>query len=311
MSILFAAFLQSHSLNGSLSRWTTVQLAPSITISAPSNLAPSHETPQDPRVVRIDDWGGKIGNRSYIASVTTTKKISIGDANAILSATAIQGVSRPNSAFTKIRDITVSGWAGVAISVNDGSGMRILSRTYRVDQQIVTLALIAPESESKSPEVERYLGSLHVQAKGPTSVPGPELSRYPLGSSGLTAMFPHAPTNKDSRAPSGAILHSSISDFASRSFMATYQDLPKSGPKLTTQSVTSSILIGFRASNVKSLEMKVGKESGLRSDFAIGTTTSGSLLVYRLGKRMISLLSVAPKVYQDGGTIKRFFGSVK
>lgn len=311
MSILFATILQSHSVKANLSSWANIQLAPGITISAPSNLALSHETPQDPRVLHIDDWGGKVGNRTFIASVTTTKKVSVGDSNAILSATVIQSVSRPNSRLEKMRDVQMSGWSGVLLSVKESDGSRTISKSFRIGERLVTLAVIAPASDSGSSDINRFLDSLKVKERGPSSDLGPELMRFPLGRSGLSASFPHAPAERDSKNADGSTLHSYVSEFVTRSFMVTYQDIPKGKPGPNLKTVGSYVLSGFHATGIRTSSFIAGNSSGERSDFTIGTQAEGSLLVYRLKNRILTLLTLAPREVEDSGTVKRFFRSVK
>ena len=293
--------------------WVSQNLAPGVSLTTPVKLVSSRETPTDPRVARIEDWGAKVGNHSFIASISTLNKMTVPEMSAMLSATAVQAVARPGNNLLAANDLLLNGWPGIALKARESTQLNVSSFSYRYGRMLITIAAFAPASEGQPKDIEKFLHSLHLGVKGDQNFMGPRMFRFPLGNSMISATFPSKPIVKESTADSTTgfgPLHSFISDYGMRSFMVTYRDLaPKK--KVTNELISSEVLKGFQATLTKQQKVMVGTDSGLQSSFSIAGQTIGTFVVFQHGKRVITVLGVEPKVYGDQTLVNPFIKSVR
>ncbi len=310
--LLLAPFLAT-AIQAKSAPWITQNLAPGISVSVPVTLVASHETPIDPRISRIDDWGGKVGNHSFIASITVLNKMSVSEMSSMLSATAVQAVNRPGNSLLDASDLLLNGWSGLGLRARESSQLNLASYSYRYGRILVTVATFAPASDGQSKDTERFLHSLRLAVKGDQVVPGPHMVRFRLGTSSLSANFPCAPIRKDSPvSPSKGLgpIHSAIADYGMRSYMVTYQDVI-SQKKITNIAISAEVLKGFQATLGKQQPIAMGSDSGLKSTFTFGGQTIGTLVVFQHGKQVITVLEVEPRAYKNHKCVDAFLKSVR
>ena len=150
---------------------------------------------------------------------------------------------------------------------------------------------------------------------------GPQLTRFLLADSGISAVFPAEPEKSDFAAKAfGTTVptHTFGSEYCFRVFAVTFFDLPASVPdpsdddrsKLYT-ALADQATNQMEAKKTSERDMGFGKEIGLLREFTLPNGFAGSMaLVYR--KRQVAMMMVAaPKGYRDPDTIDAFYKSLQ
>jgi len=136
------------------------------------------------------------------------------------------------------------------------------------------------------------------------------MTRYPLGPSGLTALFPGVPELRDMTVGAGAnagTVHSYNAPYGLREYIAAYRDLASAAPKNMLSGLTDEILGSLKATTLR----QRGDRGGVSTEFTMPGDKKGKMRVYSRGSRVLMLISFGPTPYKDAGTVEAFLKSIK
>lgn len=301
--------------------WNTQAFDEGLSVSTPVPLVDTKYTNSDPKFSSVKVYGGSTASYALGVSVGRMKDISASQTSVQFSSAAKYLSTTPGAVVVGVRDVLLQGYPGQAITVSQNGGATFVARNYRFGGMFASLFGFYRSPGSRPPEIDRFLDSLHFSTTGPLTMAGPELTRYPLGDSGLSALFPRQPDHKDALIGTGSeagTIHAYTSDYGLRSFMAGYGELPSTPAKSSVtdvvskaRQVTDALLAIVHGKVEKQRTEQIGSDQGLYTQFVYHEQARGSVLVYVHSTRIIIVIEYAPKVYEDSKTVEAFLHSVE
>jgi hypothetical protein len=293
-------------------------LAPGIKVTAPVKLKVDPKPDVVPSMSSIANWMGDGPDANFVVEICTLKDPTKLDTSEVFSATLAQFSEPDGVKIVGVRDILLNGWPGYAASLSSPSGLTMACRVFRVNERLVLMSA-AYAGDQRPTSVDKFLNSLKIDDIGTQTVPGPDLKRFPLGKSGMTALFPRTPEVTESKIGAGAsrgTMFVYASDYALRSFEVAYRDMPDgtlSSDLLgeTRKYVSTDTLRSLHGKQVDQKEAPIGDETGLWTDFTLPEGSKGIVLAYFHAKKMIMVVEFAPHGYDDPTTVNAFLRSIQ
>jgi len=319
--ILFAAHLILIAAQGSNAPvWTEQTFTGGIKVSAPKRMTSNPQKVDDPGMSKVEYWQCVSENCVLLLSVSTLKNPAKSETSALFSASTAGFSAGKDVAITGMKDLLVQGWPGIAVTVRQPDGIIGVTRTFRSKEFLIQGCGFYAMDIKRPPEVDKFLDSFRFPTDGEAKAAGPAMTRFPLGTSGLTALFPREPENHESQVGKGASqgpMYVYSSDYGMRSFQVAYRDVPFPKPPTHEEmdvarvAIAEDIIASFRGKKVSQKDDKIGTDQGLLVDFAIGNEATGTVLVYMRGNRMVTLVIMGPRAYVDSKTVDLFIHSVE
>lgn len=320
MTLLSAYLILTAAQGSKAAVWTEQLFTGGVSVSAPKKMVSNPQKVDDPGMSKIEYWQCLTDNCVLLLCVSTLKNPSKSETSALFSASTAGFSSGKDVAITGMKDLLAQGWPGIAVTVRQPEGFIGVSRTFRMKEFLVQTCGFYAMDLKRPPEVDKFLDSLRFPTEGETKVAGPVLTRFPLGTSGLTALFPREPENHESQVGKGAAqgpMYVYSSDYGMRSFQVAYRDVPFAKPPsdeemdIARVAIAEDIIASFRGKKTAQKDEKIGNDQGLSVAFAIGNEATGTVLVYMHGNRMVTLVEMGPRTYADPKTVDLFLHSVE
>jgi|GEM_PF-5970845 len=300
-------------------------LTPGLTVSCPATLKTTPvEKVDDPGMTNFRVWKGVSGFSSYVVSIDDIKEPDKMETSEVLSG-AMGGMlasAENNGREAKIvgvRDVLLQGWPGLAATVRTSDGLAFSGRYFRTKDHFIQIGCAYPW-DAKPAAVDPFLSSLKLDTTGTKQKPGPELNRFDMGDSGLTALFPRKPethTGKVGKGDTQVPIYTFASDYGLRSFEVAYSDV---SPKASTDDASNKTYCKYITDDtLKSLDGTAGKQTdiqlngspALRTEFTIGDDGKGVMVASVKDRRAIMLVEFAPTTYDDPATAETFLNSLQ
>jgi len=302
--------------------WTAQAFEGRATISAPVKLAKF-----DTASVRVgegeevDVWIAKSEANAYQVTMLKARDTSKWKSAVLLNGFA-SGLIKEGSKLIGERDLLRQGWLGLAMTLQEQAGATIVQRAFFCGDVLIGAAFSYPTSQQRPPESDRFLDSLRIATNGLHKQAGVELTRFELGGSGISALFPRKPTKYEgaldqSANPQKFFRYSA--DFAFRSFLVFYRDTTAAGAATITgeqrkqiyAAATQEIVRAFEAKEGKKRECSVGKDAGIRTELSMGGDMKGTVVVFLHGIHLLSVVEFGPTAYDAPSTVESFLASVQ
>lgn len=302
--------------------WMEQTLEPGLTVSAPLKLTKSPQKSDSTSLVKSTLWEAETKGYMLFVEAGVIKDPEKTSTSSLMSDTASNLVESESDLVLGSRDILLQGWPGLAVSVKQKDGSIVAMHFFRMGSTAVSLVAVFDAAKPRPAEVDRFLDSLHLPSNGTQNIAGPELSRFPLGDSGLSALFPSKPeADKEDVKDSGGsgTIYSFNSDFSLRNFTVGFQDIsiasaiPLVGNKLTeAESKSTENLVGsLKGKKVLQRSELVGKYKALYTEYAFPNKAKVRVLIYLVESRFIFFLIADAMGYDDPKTADLFFHSVE
>lgn len=314
-SYLFLAAQKDVAVN-----WKTQTFAEGVSLEVPIPLNKSPKAFKDPGMTTVELWAGLDGVTSYLVTVGHLRDPEKTKTPQLFSASAAGLISGGKGTLIGQRDLLLQGWPGLATTVRGDDGLSLAGRTFRTKDCFVQIGVTFLTAAGRPPAADRFLNSLKLPGEGDLKEPGPVLSRYPLGESGLSAIFPSPPELKETPMGKGAktaTLFAYSADYALRTFSVAYLDIPTTEKHTDDEAdkarydLTDEIVAGFGGKKGKQMDENIGEEQGLLTEFTVQNDEKGRVLVYLLGARVVIVLEIAPRGYEVPKSIEAFLHSVQ
>jgi hypothetical protein len=315
-------FLHSVESAPSVTTWTEQVFPEGVRISAPIVLAKKPMQNTDPAMSSCDCWQGRSGHTAFVFGISKMKDPAKVTTVSVLTGSSAGFVSSDKIVVFEEKYLLEQGWQGVGLGMHQAAGMTMITRSFRISNALVTALCVYPTAEPQPPDVLRYLDSLRLPTGGTETVAGPTFTRYPLGDSGITALFlspPNYMESKVGRNGSQSMMHRYASGYCLREFAVAYIDIPDSVMAHLTpensfnleSSITEEALQSLHAKQTKQLDDHIGKDIGLRTEFTIDSDAKGRILVFLHQTRIVCILQVGPSASEDAKQIDLLFHSVE
>jgi len=166
------------------------------------------------------------------------------------------------------------------------------------------------------------LHSVKFKQNGSLKEPGPPLTRYDLGDSGISALFPLKPEKYDaplSHQPNAQIVHRFTASYAFRMFAvlcrdSTPQEVDSLSVDKRSQLYAASIeeiAQAFKTKTGNQQEFKIGKDVGSRTELIVAGIAKGAVAVFLHGSHLVTIVEIGPEKYNSPGTVEEFLGSLQ
>lgn len=318
--LLTASYLLLAAQSGSPAAWKTQTFTEGVSVEAPVTLLKSTDKVVDPGMKSFEVWSGSKGLTTFIVSVTRLRDPeNVPTGNLFLG--CAQGVlPDDHTKVIGLKDLVHRGWPGMALTVRSEDGISLVTRTFRTPEFMIQVCA-SFFAHVRPPEIDRFLNSFRLSSEGDLKEPGAVLTRYPLGDSGITALFPSVPIAHDRTIGKGAktsTMHSFAAMYALRIFGVAYVDLPIEAKPTTDNEldkarydITELILDDMKGKKGKQSDDKVGEDQGLLTEYTTGPDQKGRLLVFIRESRAVVLAEFAHRLYDAPKTIDAFLHSVE
>jgi len=317
---LFAAYVLLATSQGSKTPPWVDQTLSGVKVSCQKIFKPGAQQVKDPAMSKVEFWQAQTQECVFVVGVSTIKNPEKTHTSALMSGTAAGFSEGEGTTITGMKDLVLQGWPGIAITVRQSYDVVGAGRIYRCGNQVVQVCGFYPSNFPRPAAIDKFLDSLRLPSDGDLKVAGPVLTRFPLGDSGLTALFPREPDHIEREVGKGTAkgpMHLYSSDYAIRSFQVAYRDIPFTKPPTSDELDTALVMIadeivsGLQGKKTKSKDETVGEDPALSVDFNAEGGAVGKVLVYMHGNRMIALIVFSPRAYSDPATIDTFLHSVQ
>jgi len=318
--LLAASYLLLAAQKGVAAKWQTQTFSEGVSLEVPALLKRNLETVKDPDMTTIDLWVGVEGQSAYVVSIGHLREPEKAETSHLFSVNVGGMIRAEASKLVGQRDLVIQGWQGLATTFRTSDGITCAARTLRIKNCLIQIMGTFDAKTGRPPQVDRFLNSLKLPDQGDLKEPGAILTRYPLGESGLSALFPTAPQLKETLMGKGTKtvpMFAYSAEYALRTFTVAYLDFPIE-TKPTDEELdkarydfTELILTGSKGKKGKQTDEMVGDAPGLLTEYAIGDIAKGRVLVYFQGTRVVFVCEVAPRGYDAPKTIETFFHSVQ
>ncbi len=317
---LLAAFLTITFSQQKTPAWTEQVLRGGVKISSPKKLLKKDQKVDDPGLANTEYWAALLDDCVLVVGISDVKAPDKTSTSELFSGAVAGSAAAKDSAIIGEKDLLLQGWPGIAVTVRDADGSVSASRIYRVGNLFVQLAAFYDAGEKRPASADQFLASLKFASDGEQKTAGPVLTRFPLGDSGMSALFPRAPEKTQKDIGKGAAkgpMYVFSSDHAVRSLQVAYRDLP-----VTTQptdeeadaarvAIAEEVVASFHGKKTSQKDETVGSDQGLRVNFDVMKVATGTILVYLHGTRVVTLVEIGPKAYVDDATVDTFMHSVQ
>ncbi len=301
--------------------WKTQTFSEGVSLEVPVTLKKSSKAIKDAGMTTLELWNAVEGVTSYLITVGRLRDPEKTKTPNLFSASAAGLISGARGTLVGQRDILLQGWPGLATTVRMDDGLTLVARTFRTKDCVVQLGVTFFTARGRPAKIDRFLNSLKLPGEGDLKEPGATLTRYPLGESGLSALFPGPPQLTETPMGKGAktaTLFAYSADYALRTFSVAYLDIPTTEESHSDDELdkarydlTEEILAGLEGKKGKQTNEKIGEGQGLLTEFTVHNDEKGRILVYFLGARVVILFEMAPRGYEVPKSIEAFLHSVQ
>jgi len=304
--------------------WTEQTLSEGIKVSAPVTIKRLDFSQAAPvkGPGHIDMWRGLSDESTYQFSTFFPKSDYKGSDSDMLSQ-FVEGMFKSAPGHIEgVRNILVQGWRGVALTYVTDKGITAATHAILLPRKIVSLAASYVSGQKRPDGVDRFLDSLKFPTDGTEKTAEPPLSRFSVGESGLSALFPSVPVLSDTIVngknvnPTG---HTYSAKYCLRTFSVTYSNLPANAPDISSaqanevySSLLDEMLGELKGKQTKQRDIGFGSDVGLYREFVSAENeVMGSIAVVLHRRQIVILLEAAPKGYPDPASIDAFYKSLE
>jgi hypothetical protein len=318
--LLAASYLLLAAQKGVAAKWQTQTFSEGVSLEVPIVLKKTSQALDDPRLKSFDLWVGIDGQTSYLISISRYREPQKIGTPSLFSASVAGLMDGVKGKMVGQRDLVLQGWPGLATTLRSADGLTMAVRTFRTQDLVIQFGGMFLTARGRPPKLDRFLNSLKLPEQGELKEPGAALTRYPLGESGLSALFPEAPQmeeiamgNRTKTVPMFAYK----AEYARRAFSVAYLDIPSDKEPSDAEldkgryDFTELILSLFKAKKGKQADKTVGDIQGLFTEYTIADEAEGRIFICFLGTRVVVLSDMAPCGYDAPKTIETFFKSLQ
>lgn len=287
-----------------------------VTISAPVALAPVKGAKSPgASAAKWSRWDGTSGGATY--SVVVAQLGPKGNVASVFADNFSNWAENGIEPYVE-KDVVADGWPGTDTTCDLPKGRKFMSRCVVTEDRFVTLTCTYA-GERPIPELARqFVASVHLPTKGMLKVAGAPLKRYPLGDSGLTALFP-APPEKDVSDDESMLAQGFRCEYGSRTFfvMCAMPALPDSGAysEEDIDSIRDLVATEFLKSlEAKSTSQRTEQDLCQKSvviDFKTKDDDWGTIRVFYYKGRFVAIGQYAEPLYVAPKTVDTFLRSVQ
>ena len=217
------------------------------------------------------------------------------------------------------REFLIDGWPAFDITVRKDNSTSVASRCVKVDSVVVQILTTFGGTRTKS--VDRFLDSLTVPStlgKGPLTTIGPVFKDYPVGDSGITARFPHAPELEVSGDEKGKAHFTRYATFyVNRDFEVGYGTLPTAldlkehPPAEVLEAFSSNLVSAMDGSILKKERGPAGGDESLWCELDLKHGKRARVGIVLHGHTIACAVASGPKLFADSPEFSDFVHSVK
>lgn len=316
--VLYGVSLILFAATQSRTDWVEQSFDGGFKTSAPVVLQKAPQGIADPGVARADMWQASSGGIDYLVMTSDLK-----DPESITTAEAFTGIvtglfKRPGVTIQGQRDLLLQGCPGLAMKGGRKGGKVASLHLFRSGDSIATFVAAYPAAESAPDVVVRFFASVKLPKKGTLTEPGPEMTRYPLGDSGISAMFPTKPEAHD--IPLATIngepqtLHGYVANYAFRAYIVGYianaQKLDDAALKVAKGIMSDGFVKAHHGKLLGSKDLVVGSDKGFVCEFTDDHEQRSRIWVYLHGSKLVYVFLTTPAVFDNAKAGDSFLNSV-